>query len=82
MLDLSVDLDLTCNLLPLPFSFKGQNVGSLGLAARPSVTSGRTMPPSEEEGRELCPEKPLGGAPTASVLNLVTSLIGLCKSKV
>ncbi|XP_034286585.1 FHF complex subunit HOOK-interacting protein 2B isoform X2 [Pantherophis guttatus] len=65
----------------LPYVLEGQKVGSLGLAARPSMTSGQTMPPSEEEGRELCPEKPLGGAPTASVLNLVTSLIGLCKSK-
>ncbi|XP_058050213.1 FHF complex subunit HOOK-interacting protein 2B isoform X2 [Ahaetulla prasina] len=65
----------------LPYVLESQNVGSLGLTAKPSMTSGQTMPPSEEEGRGLCPEKQLRGDPTASVLNLVTSLIGLCKSK-
>ncbi|KAG8141128.1 hypothetical protein E2320_006797 [Naja naja] len=59
----------------------GRDVGSLGLAAKPSTSSGQSLPSSGEQGRGLGPEKPLGGDPAASVLNLVTSLIGLCKSK-
>ncbi|XP_013913891.1 PREDICTED: protein FAM160B2 isoform X2 [Thamnophis sirtalis] len=65
----------------LPHVLEGQNIGLLGLAAKPSMTSGQSLPSSEVQGGGLCPEKPLGGDPTASRLNLVTSLIGLCKSK-
>ncbi|KAM3830671.1 FHF complex subunit HOOK-interacting protein 2B isoform 2-T6 [Vipera latastei] len=64
----------------LPYVLEGQNVASLGLAAKPSMTSGQAPPSSEEQGGGLCPEKPLGD-PAASMLNLVTALIGLCKSK-
>ncbi|KAM6431993.1 FHF complex subunit HOOK-interacting protein 2B isoform 3-T3 [Liasis olivaceus] len=73
----------------LPYVLEGkhvdQNFGLLGLGAKPSMTSGQPLPSSEKQGRGPCPEKPLGVAtlvePAASVLNLVTSLIGLCKSK-
>ncbi|XP_039180126.1 protein FAM160B2 isoform X2 [Crotalus tigris] len=64
----------------LPHVLEGQNVDSLGLAAEPSMTSGQTLPSFEEQGGGLCPEKPLRD-PAASMLNLVTALIGLCKSK-
>ncbi|XP_063167384.1 FHF complex subunit HOOK-interacting protein 2B isoform X2 [Candoia aspera] len=74
-------------LLPYVLEGKhvGQNFGLLELTAKPSMTSGRPLPSSEEQGRGLCPEEPLGVAslvePAASVPNVVTSLIGLCKSK-
>ncbi|XP_070621992.1 FHF complex subunit HOOK-interacting protein 2B isoform X2 [Erythrolamprus reginae] len=54
----------------LPYVLEGQNGGSLGLAAKP-----RLPPLEEEQGRGLCQD------PAAPVLNLVTSLLGLCKSK-
>uniref|UniRef100_A0A670ZIQ1 FHF complex subunit HOOK interacting protein 2B n=1 Tax=Pseudonaja textilis TaxID=8673 RepID=A0A670ZIQ1_PSETE len=65
----------------LPYVLEGRDVGSLGLAAKPGTSSGQSLPSSGDQGRGLCPEKPLGRDLAASVLNLVTSLIGLCQSK-
>ncbi|XP_026540574.1 protein FAM160B2 [Notechis scutatus] len=65
----------------LPYVLEGRDVGSLGLAAKPSTSSGQSLPSSGDQGRGLSPEKPLGRDSAASVLNLVTSLIGLCQSK-